>query len=141
MNKPNITPLPGNDVDALSAHASALNPNVKPSVGLIAQEVGTILPTAVIGAQGSNSYYQPSVTSSLSRPSSLELNGEDADIRINGESLCQTLRGIQERLLILTPNKQLEAEWEELQELGEKYRALEKELTSASKMWKILSQD
>lgn len=81
------------------------------------------------------------ITSNWKPPSKLVVQGDDADIIINDVSLNDTLKGIQERLNILTPNPKLEAEWDELRELGERYRALEKELTSASKMWKILSRD
>jgi hypothetical protein len=64
-----------------------------------------------------------------------------SDININGISLKETLQKIEQRLNILAPNKELEAQWEELQELGEKYRKLEKELESYNKVWEILSTD
>ena len=68
----------------------------------------------------------------------LTLRGEDADIDINGVSLMETLRGIQERLNILQPNRELEAEWDQLRELGEQYRRLEQELAEKSRAWKAL---
>jgi hypothetical protein len=64
-----------------------------------------------------------------------------SDVNINGISLRETLQKIEQRLNILAPNKELEAQWEELQELGEKYRKLEKELESYNKVWEILSTD
>lgn len=78
---------------------------------------------------------------SIKPPNTLELHGEDADIVINEVSLMDTLRGIQDRLNLLQPNKKLEAQWQELQELGQRYRELEKELNSATKMWDILSRE
>lgn len=52
----------------------------------------------------------------------------NADVKLQGKSLAETLSKIEERLNIVTPNIQLEKEWEELRELGEKYRQLEKEI-------------
>lgn len=72
--------------------------------------------------------------------SKLQLNGQDADIVVNGESLLDTLHSIQDRLNMLRPNHQLEAEWDQLRELGEAYRRLETELMEKQKMWQTLKQ-
>jgi hypothetical protein len=68
----------------------------------------------------------------------LDLNGDNADIKINGKSLVDTLTALEERLNILTPNPKLEAEWDELRELGERYRELEKQCKEKAEMWKKL---
>jgi hypothetical protein len=85
------------------------------------------------------------VLSTSSSPSSINCNNLStinvSDVNINGISLRETLQKIEQRLNILAPNKELEAQWEELQELGEKYRKLEKELESYNKVWEILSTD
>jgi hypothetical protein len=70
----------------------------------------------------------------------VELRGEKADIRINGESMMQTLRNIQDRLNMLRPNPELEAEWDQLRALGEQYRKLESEFKEKSKMWNTLKK-
>lgn len=70
----------------------------------------------------------------------VELQGNKADIIVNGESLMDTLRGIQDRLNVLQPNPELEAEWDQLRELGEQYRKLEKEFTEKAKMWQTLKK-
>ena len=70
----------------------------------------------------------------------VQINGEGADILVNGESVMDTLRGIQERLNILRPNPELEAEWDELREAGERYRELERQFAEKSKMWNTLKQ-
>ena len=67
----------------------------------------------------------------------LQLNGDNADIEINGVSLMDLLR---DRLNIMIPNPELEKEWDELKELGEKYRAAEKKLKEQSEMWRKLKQ-
>ena len=78
----------------------------------------------------------------LSEPPSgrLTLQGPNADIEVNGESLMTMLHRIEERLNILTPNKKLEAEWDQLRELGEQYRELEKKLNEQSTMWDTLKK-
>jgi hypothetical protein len=65
----------------------------------------------------------------------MDLKGENADIKINGKSLVDTLTALEQRLNILTPNPKLEAEWDELRELGERYRELEKQCKEKAEMW------
>lgn len=78
----------------------------------------------------------------ITEPSSgkLTLEGPNADIEINGESLMTMLHRIEQRLNILEPNKKLEAEWDQLRELGEQYRALEKKLIEQGEMWDMLKK-
>jgi hypothetical protein len=70
--------------------------------------------------------------------STISLKGEKADIDINGLSLKNTLEGMMERLALLQINPELEAEFEELKQLGERYRALEKELIEQKRVFDIL---
>jgi len=75
----------------------------------------------------------------ISTPSgTIELQGEGADVRINGVSLTGVLKNIEERLNILRPNTELESDWDQLKKLGEQYRALEAELKEKSQMWSKL---
>lgn len=60
------------------------------------------------------------------------------DITIKGKSLSKILDGIEQRLAILHPNKRLENDWEELKELGERYRELEAEIIAKEEMFKTL---
>jgi hypothetical protein len=75
----------------------------------------------------------------VAQNSILALNGDDADIRINGVSLTGVLKNIEQRLNILRPNTELEAEWDQLRELGDQYRRLEAELKEKSLMWNKLN--
>ena len=68
----------------------------------------------------------------------LSLHGKEADVEINVVSLNETLSAIQNRLNILRPNTELEAEWDQLHTLGEQYRKLEAEFKEKSKMWSTL---
>lgn len=67
--------------------------------------------------------------------STIDLKGENADIKINGVSLMDMLTTIQNRLNVMVPNPELEQEWDQLRELGEQYRKLEIKLQEQSNMW------
>ncbi len=82
----------------------------------------------------------PWIISSPIQSGVMELNGENADIKINGRSLCEAIQAIEQRLAILTPNPEVEKEWEELRQLGEQYRALEQKCIEKSKIWNKLKQ-
>jgi hypothetical protein len=70
----------------------------------------------------------------------IRLDGPEADIEINGESLIDMLRRIEERLNILTPNSKLESEWEELRALGDAYRKLEADIEAKMKTWDSIAK-
>ena len=80
----------------------------------------------------------PPVT--INQSGTIDLQGENADIKVNGESMMETLRGIQDRLNMLRPNPELEEEWDQLRELGDQYRKLEAEFKEKSKMWNTLKK-
>jgi hypothetical protein len=65
----------------------------------------------------------------------IRLDGPEADIEINGESMISMLKHIEQRLNILRPNEELESEWEELRVLGEQYRALEQHILKKMATW------
>jgi hypothetical protein len=65
----------------------------------------------------------------------IQLNGEGADVEVNGWSLVGAVKRIEERLNILTPNPKLETEWAELRELGEQYRKLEQQIRDKQATW------
>ena len=58
----------------------------------------------------------------------IRLEGADADIEINGVSLWMTMQEISNRLNIMQVNPELETQWQELRELGEKYKQLEQHI-------------
>lgn len=79
-------------------------------------------------------------TTTFNQNGKISVQGENADIEINGVSLMQTLRTLEERLNVLRPNLELEAEWDQLKELGEQYRKLEAEFKEKSRMWNTLKK-
>jgi hypothetical protein len=72
---------------------------------------------------------------STNQSATIDLKGDDADIRVNGRSLMDAIDALEQRLNILVPNPELEAEWEELRELGQRYRELEKKCQEKGDMW------
>lgn len=70
----------------------------------------------------------------------LNLNGDNADLVINGRSLTDTLARLEERLNILTVNEKLESEWLELKALGDQYREMEAAITAKMKTYEALKR-
>ena len=68
----------------------------------------------------------------------MSLKGDKADLEINGKSLKNWMEKVEERLNILTPNPELEKEWDELRRLGERYRKLEKKCKEKAEVWNKL---
>jgi hypothetical protein len=70
----------------------------------------------------------------------IDIKGTDADIRINGKSMNRWMEQVEQRLNILTPNPELEKEWDDLRRLGERYRKLEKKCQEKAQMWEALKK-
>lgn len=68
----------------------------------------------------------------------ISLKGKDADIDIDGKSMKAWMEKVEERLNILTPNPELEKDWDDLRKLGERYRKLEKKCKEKAEVWKKL---
>jgi len=66
----------------------------------------------------------------------LEVN--NGDIKIDNLSLRDFMNKIEQRLEILRPNIEIEDRWQELKELGDRYRKLECEILEKEKMWGTL---
>jgi hypothetical protein len=76
----------------------------------------------------------------VNQSGTIEIKGEDADIKINGKSMVTWMEAVEERLNILTPNPELEKEWDDLRRLGQRYRALEKKCKEKAQMWEALKK-
>ena len=70
----------------------------------------------------------------------IDIQGKDADIRINGKSMTKWMEQVEQRLNILSPNPELEKEWDDLRRLGERYRKLEKKCQDKARMWEALKK-
>lgn len=81
------------------------------------------------------------ITLTDTKPSSkLQLEGENADIEINGRSVMGILDSIEQRLGLLKCREDLESEWDELRAVGDRYRELVKEIEEKSTMWETLKK-
>lgn len=76
----------------------------------------------------------------IQQGAAIDIQGENADIRMNGKSMKAWMEAVEERLNILTPNPELEKEWDDLRRLGQRYRALEKKCKEKAQMWAALKK-
>ena len=64
----------------------------------------------------------------------------EGEVTIKGKKLTEMFEKIEERLAILYPNPELEDRWDELKELGKRYKELEQEIIEKEKVWAILKK-
>ena len=76
----------------------------------------------------------------VNQSGSIDIQGQNADIKINGKSMKTWMEQVEERLNILTPNPELEKDWDDLRRLGQRYRALEKKCKEKAQMWAALKK-
>ena len=93
-------------------------------------------PYTISGGAGTGININPWATNTSSK---IKLDGEGADIEVNGWSLIDAIQKIEQRLNILHPNTELETEWEELRALGEQYRKLEQHIKDKQATWDRLT--
>jgi hypothetical protein len=100
------------------------------------QNLNTITGTSVNSLISGGTDYNMKVEQS----GQFDIKGEKADIRINGKSMNKWMEQVEQRLNILSPNPELEKEWDDLRRLGERYRKLEKKCQEKAKMWEALKK-
>ena len=132
---------------SVTAGGLSLNPNAAPFVSSITNGGYSLNTGAVTGTLSSIYGATPpamgvNIWSDSDRSPSghIDLKGDNADITINGRSLNKTIQALEERLNMLRPNEHLEAEWDQLRELGEAYRKLEADLLEKQRAWEILKK-
>jgi hypothetical protein len=127
------------DSDSIDISSSILNDTIT---------ISDINTTWLTGASGSNAYtYTGTGTNyawnTTSIENTLQVKGDsefDGDITVRGRSLTEFMDSVEQRLNILRPNPALESEWDQLRELGEQYRELERQLTEKAQMWAVLKK-
>ena len=80
-------------------------------------------------------------TMQVNQSGKISLQGKDADVDINGVSLKETLASIQEMLGVMKMDPALEAEFEELQAAGKRYRELRERFREQKAVWDTLKQE
>jgi hypothetical protein len=81
-------------------------------------------------------YHNPAME--VNQGGQVSLKGDNADIDINGKSLVKWMQVMEERMNWMQPNIELEAEWDDLKKLGDRYRKLEQKCREKADMWKKL---
>jgi len=114
-----------------------LNPTNAWTTGSYNSVVGTISAGAInAGAIGSSGIGSGSLWTTQNPASGkINLSGEGADVTVNGWSLVEAVKRIEDRLGLYQPNPELESEWEDLQALGEQYRKLEQHIRDKQATW------
>lgn len=74
----------------------------------------------------------------ISQAGKVHIQGDNADLVIGDKSMRDWMEKVEERLNILTPNPDMEKDWDDLHKLGERYRKLEKKCKEKSDMWNKL---
>lgn len=64
----------------------------------------------------------------------------DGKLILGGKDIGEILEKLEERLAILHPNVELEDRWEELKELGRRYKELEQDILEKEKIYSILKK-
>ena len=123
-----FTTSPNDTITLSSLNYGHNYPNTMSSGGYTT--AGTFGPFTINNGVTNTSPWYSQTTSST-----IQLDGDNADIKVNGWSLVDAIQKIEERLNILHPNEKLETEWEELFELGKKYRALEQQIKEKQATW------
>ena len=147
------TPIPTLTVDEYSNLVSSVtNDTLTWSTGNWTPGLGAV-PTVGTGGTGTGYTYTtpntvPWITTTTGTNPAMVVNqggvidiaGENADIKINGKSMKAWMEKVEERLNILTPNPDMERDWDELRRLGERYRRLEKKCREKARMWEELKR-
>ena len=124
--------------DAFSISSNQWN-TLNISGGTLAPGYGPVPPMPAITWPNNSPSWTFSDLSITSPPQAkIQLQGDDADIEINGESVVGMLREIRDRLNILQVSEEMEQEWDELRMLREQYEAKLTECKEKSRIWKAL---
>jgi flagellar motility protein MotE (MotC chaperone) len=113
---------------------------VVPGYGAAIGNGGTGYTYTTTGTSGSPWIGTGTGTLKVEQSGSIEIQGENADIKMNGKSMKAWMEKVEERLNILTPNPELEKDWDDLRRLGQRYRALEKKCKEKAQMWEALKK-
>ena len=102
--------------------------------------IGTGSPGMWTNTTGTGYTISPNTQSGLGnvQAGKVVIQGDNADLVIGDKSMRAWMEQVEERLNILTPNPELEKEWDDLRKLGERYRKLEKKCKEKALMWKKL---
>jgi hypothetical protein len=102
---------------------------------------GTGYTIPVTGTNGSNTVWvgqDGTNKTSLKVAGNAEISG---NLTVDGVNIGELLKGIQSQLGLLVPNPEIESEFDQLRELGDRYRELEAVLKEQKRVWDILKKE
>jgi hypothetical protein len=105
-----------------------------PSVTVSGSNVSTPVWTTTTNNTGAYTFANQNIQPN----NTVHIKGENADLLINDKSLKTWMEKVEERLNILTPNPEIEKEWDNLKKLGDRYRKLEQKCREKTDVWKKL---
>lgn len=117
--------------DTITISAALNNANTGPYT--VTGAIGTNFPNSIYTI-GTGTTTAPWLSSNPTG-AKIQLDGDAADITVNGWSLVSAVKRIEQRLGLYQPNPKLEAEWEELRELAEQYKKLEQHIQDKQATW------
>ena len=112
-----------------------------PSISVTSIDPGYIFTTNNTGASSWN--WGNITTDTNLKGASIQIQGDaefDGEVTVKGKNLIKMFEKIEERLAILHPNEKLEDKWDELKELGKRYKELEAEIIEKEIVWAILKK-
>jgi len=135
------TSIFGEDSDTVNVDMSTLLNSSISANGITYQDLYSITTPGsnltYTGTSAGNPWITVNDHSTLSVQGDADFNGE---VRVQGRSLAEFMQQVEQRLNILQPNPELEQEWDELRELGARYRELEQQLEEKARMWRTLKK-
>ena len=124
-----------NGSNSITKHGNTVGMPLGPITSIGSSTSGSYISNGTYGAAANWTTAPTNAPLTVNASGKIDLQGESADITINGTSLLATLAALQERLNWMQPNTELEAEWDQLRELGDRYRELEQQCREKSQMW------
>ena len=124
-----------NGSNSITKHGNTVGMPLGPITSIGSSTSGSYISNGTYGAAANWTTAPTTAPLTVNASGKIDLQGESADITINGTSLLATLAALQERLNWMQPATELEAEWDQLRELGDRYRELEQQCREKSQMW------
>jgi hypothetical protein len=100
-------------------------------------------PGQVYTTNGTNTQWATITSDPSLKGATLYVKGDadfEGEVTLKGKSLSNMFEKIEERLAILHTNPELENKWDELKELGKRYKELEQEIIEKERVWAILKK-
>jgi len=129
--------------DTVSIDLSNVMSSTMSANGLTYQDLYSIGPSTGGYTYATNTTAQPWAISTNGADTTLSVKGDadfGGDVRVKGRSLAEFMQQVEQRLNMLRPNPEMEAEWDELRELGERYREMERQCKEKSDVWNRLKR-